>query len=170
MRKGFTLIELLIVIVILGVLAGVVIVVINPTQQQNRGKDAVLKSTLEKIGMVLASDYAASNTDPTWTQFQEDVANLIPCSDSSVDGTGLGNSFIMSGVDANWKSTSYCTDGGFYLYTWAGQPICVGTYGFMENWYAVNREGKVKMANATTNPGQSMYHMCQDLASYTDAN
>jgi len=170
MRRGFTLIELLIVIVILGILAGVVVIVINPTRQQNRAKDAIIKSTLIKISMVLASDFAASNRDPTWAQFRDDVANLIPCSDASVNGTGLGNSFIMNGIEANWKSVNYCTDGGFYLCMWAGQPICVGTYGFMGDWYAVNREGKVKIANATTNPGQSMYHMCQDLASFIDAD
>ena len=47
-RSGFTLIELLIVIVIIGILAGVVLSVINPAKQQRKAKEASLRSTVEK--------------------------------------------------------------------------------------------------------------------------
>ncbi|PIP56974.1 type II secretion system protein GspG, partial [candidate division WWE3 bacterium CG22_combo_CG10-13_8_21_14_all_39_12] len=36
---GFTLIELLVVIVVIGILAGVIIVVINPNLQQEKAKE-----------------------------------------------------------------------------------------------------------------------------------
>ena len=58
-QKGFTLIELLIVIVILGILAGVVLSVINPGRQQTKAKNAVLRSSVEKMCITL---HACSNS------------------------------------------------------------------------------------------------------------
>jgi prepilin-type N-terminal cleavage/methylation domain-containing protein len=45
---GFTLIELLIVIVIIGILAGVLLTVIDPARQQKKARETVLRSTVEK--------------------------------------------------------------------------------------------------------------------------
>ena len=53
--KGFTLIELLIVIAILGVLAVVVLVAINPVQQLARTRDAGRKSSVAQIGHAVAA-------------------------------------------------------------------------------------------------------------------
>ena len=47
-QKGFTLIELLIVIVIIGILAGLLVTVINPAQQQMKAREAVLRANVEK--------------------------------------------------------------------------------------------------------------------------
>lgn len=49
LEVGFTLIELLVVIAVIGVLATVIVVVINPTEQLNRAKDAGRKSDLRQI-------------------------------------------------------------------------------------------------------------------------
>ncbi|MBU0569500.1 type II secretion system GspH family protein [Patescibacteria group bacterium] len=58
---GFTLIELLIVIAILGVLAVVVLVAINPVQQLARTRDSGRMSTVAQLGRALQ---AYSATDP----------------------------------------------------------------------------------------------------------
>jgi len=54
---GFTLIELLIVMAILGVLAVVVLVAINPVQQLARTRDAGRKSAVAQVGRALEAFY-----------------------------------------------------------------------------------------------------------------
>lgn len=60
MRRGFTLIELLIVIAVLGVLAAVVIVAINPFQQLAKGRDAGRLSVTAQLGET-AVTYSVQN-------------------------------------------------------------------------------------------------------------
>ncbi len=67
--RGFTLIELLIVIAVLGVLAAVVLVIINPIEQLARGRDSGRKSTTTQLGTALQTYYTGSSTYPptaTW--------------------------------------------------------------------------------------------------------
>ena len=59
LKKGFTLIELLIVMAILGVLAVVVLVAINPVQQLARTRDAGRKSGVGQIGRAMTAYYTA---------------------------------------------------------------------------------------------------------------
>lgn len=54
---GFTLIELLIVMAILGVLAVVVLVAINPVQQLARTRDAGRKSAVTQVGRAMQAYY-----------------------------------------------------------------------------------------------------------------
>ena len=60
-RRGFTLIELLIVMAILGVLAVVVLVAINPIQQLARTRDTGRKSGVTQLGHALDAYYTARN-------------------------------------------------------------------------------------------------------------
>jgi len=61
-RKGFTLIELLIVIVIIGILAGVVLVVLNPAKQQRKSAESVLSANTNKLCLALNSCAATTAT------------------------------------------------------------------------------------------------------------
>lgn len=54
-RNAFTLIELLIVIVIIGILAGLVLVVVNPARQQRKSQESVLRATANKVCLALFS-------------------------------------------------------------------------------------------------------------------
>ena len=67
-KSSFTLIELLIVIVIIGILAGVVLSVLNPAKAQRKASEAVLKSTTEKLCLSMFSCFASSTPDKckTW--------------------------------------------------------------------------------------------------------
>ena len=58
---GFTLIELLVVIAILGILAGSVLVAINPLEQLARGRDAGRKTTVNQLGRAVESYYTSQN-------------------------------------------------------------------------------------------------------------
>jgi|SRR3989344_4539014 len=60
LKKGFTLIELLIVIAILGVLAVVILVAINPLEQLARTRDAGRISSTTQIGHALQA-FATAN-------------------------------------------------------------------------------------------------------------
>lgn len=59
-RRGFTLIELLIVIAILGVLAVVVLIALNPVQQLARTRDAGRIAAVTQLGHAMEA-YATSN-------------------------------------------------------------------------------------------------------------
>lgn len=54
-EQGFTLIELLLVIVIIGILAGVVIAVINPRQQAARAREGVARANLSRVCQALVA-------------------------------------------------------------------------------------------------------------------
>lgn len=60
-KKGFTLIELLIVMAILGVLAVVVLVAINPAEQLARTRDTGRVSAVTQIGHAVQAYYTAHN-------------------------------------------------------------------------------------------------------------
>lgn len=64
--SGFTLIELLIVIAVIGVLAAVILVVINPLEQLSRGRDAGRINSVTQLGNAMQA-YAVTQggTFPT---------------------------------------------------------------------------------------------------------
>lgn len=62
---GFTLIELLIVIVIIGILAGVLIAVINPVQQQTKANQTVLRANVDKLCLATTSCAVSHITNVT---------------------------------------------------------------------------------------------------------
>lgn len=72
-RSGFTLIELLVVIAVLGILASVILIAINPTEQLARGRDAGRKTTVGQIGNAAQAFFTVrGGTYPTvaayWTE------------------------------------------------------------------------------------------------------
>ena len=58
-RKGFTLIELLVVIAVLGVLAAIVLLAVDPAEQLARGRDASRISAVTQVGRALQAYYTA---------------------------------------------------------------------------------------------------------------
>lgn len=57
-KSGFTLIELLLVVVIIGILAGILLSVINPARQQRRTRESTL---IANTGKVCAALFACAN-------------------------------------------------------------------------------------------------------------
>lgn len=94
--KGFTLIELLIVIAILGTLAVVVLLALNPVQQLARTRDAGRVSAVTQLGHAIEANATTSNgqylaVSGTWiTSLQQagEIASLPAAIAYSAPGTG----------------------------------------------------------------------------------
>lgn len=76
-ERGFTLIELLIVIVIIGILAGVVISIINPAKQQNRAKDANVQAAMNKAALAIQGYNSAYGTYPDGLNVLQSLTNAV---------------------------------------------------------------------------------------------
>lgn len=62
--RGFTLIELLIVIAVLGILAVIVLIAVNPAEQLRRGRDADRISTVTSLGRAVQAYYTVNGGYP----------------------------------------------------------------------------------------------------------
>ena len=60
LQKGFTLIELLVVIAVLGVLATIVLLAVNPGEQLARGRDTSRIAAVTQLGRAVQSYYTAA--------------------------------------------------------------------------------------------------------------
>ena len=77
-EKGFTLIELLLVIAIIGILSGAVITVINPVRQQNRTRNATIRSSVSKVASAVNTVKAGIGTLPSNAQLTVELENITP--------------------------------------------------------------------------------------------
>ncbi len=148
--KGFTLIELLIVIGIVGILAGIVLVAVNPALQFGKANDSERK---QEISAVLKSVYQfqASPTSrgalPLCSFGAVPAATVIPECDTDSSGVGVGNGGFEGAVElgtpadaATYDCTSVLTpfyikdvpvdpDDNTYNSTGTGYFICQDTSG-----------------------------------------
>lgn len=105
---GFTLIELLIVMAILGVLAVVVLVAINPVQQLARTRDAGRKSGVTQLGRSLEAYYTSQggnyiDESSTW------IDSLTASGEISTVPSAITNSLTLNcAVSAQ---SGWCYDG-----------------------------------------------------------
>ncbi|MDA1338416.1 MAG: type II secretion system protein [bacterium] len=113
--RGFTLIELLIVIAIIGILAAVLIAVINPVAQMNKARDAGLSAALSKAGLAIssyASAYSTTTTPvyPDNTQFLNELTNVVQ---QATGGTSDWIMWSINGVNAPATCADTYGSGGF---------------------------------------------------------
>lgn len=122
LRAGFTLIELLVVIAVIGVLAAIVLLAINPTEQLARGRDANRISSVEGLAKAM-SNYVTSNngtipvvagnsTPGTWQNTlgpngSRDIANTYSLTLPS-GGTACAGGTALSDIQGN---ICYAVDG-----------------------------------------------------------
>ena len=106
--KGFTLIELLIVIGIIAILAGIVLVAVNPAEQFGKANDSERKS---EIGTVLSAVYQYQ-TAPTARGILPEclvnsVATAIPECDTDGNGIGVGNGGFEGALELGTDAAAY---------------------------------------------------------------
>ncbi|PJA41449.1 hypothetical protein CO178_00155, partial [candidate division WWE3 bacterium CG_4_9_14_3_um_filter_34_6] len=108
---AFTLIELLIVIGIIGILAGIVLVIINPVQQQKKANDAVILASMEKLTASLEAYYSANFTYPAnCAALAADTTSRVKCYDAvrfSIDGVNLPKTCTSASLHSR-LGTSQC--------------------------------------------------------------
>lgn len=95
--RGFTLIELLIVMAILGILAVVVIVAMNPAERQAQAKDAGRVSAVAQLGRTLQAYYTSKSVYPDVSNWADDLIT-----------TGNLSAF-PSGLTYNYNSVTGCS-------------------------------------------------------------
>lgn len=111
-KKGFTLIELLVVIAILGLLAGVLLLTINPVAQLQKSNDARRKSDLESLQRALELYYQDNGCYPNA------VSNQISINDTA----GCTN-----GTAVNW-GTPWQVNTQIYMAKLPKDPIAADSY------------------------------------------
>lgn len=111
-KKGFTLVELLIVIAILGLLAVVVLIAINPVQQLARTRDSGRKSAVTQIGHAMEA-YATTNNgvyiDETPTA-GDWLNNLVATGELSVAPGAIAYTVSGTGACVLDAVNGYCYD------------------------------------------------------------
>ena len=96
-KKGFTLIELLVVIAVMGVLATVVLVTVDPAEQFNRAEDSSRVQTVNTLGKAFEQYYVAKQIMPTPAAW---MTNLVTAGELKQTPTTSGTvctGNIMSG-------------------------------------------------------------------------
>lgn len=122
-RQGFTLVELLIVIAVIGIVAGTILIAINPLAQVQKGRDAKRKSDIKQIAEALRQYKAATGTYP-----QENNC------DTSVGMHNLAAPCPPNPLQSDWDKTSQYGHlynqliGGGYLKILPKDPLNNSTY------------------------------------------
>ncbi|OGC68693.1 hypothetical protein A2415_01935 [candidate division WWE3 bacterium RIFOXYC1_FULL_39_7] len=170
--SGFTLVELLIVIVIIGILAGVVIGVLNPIQQQNRARDASTRAQLDKLALNGKGLYVSSprntNRAPTAAEFAAGVGSigahnctdndpvadinycLFPINGAALQANCQANGYSGSGT-AQCQYAFISTGTGFRIAAHgAANPPVTFVYTYTETTTGTTAEGFYSCVDNTT--------------------
>ena len=112
-RRGFTLIELLIVIAIIGVLAVVILVAINPQEQLARTRDAGRTSSVTQLGHAFQA-YGTSHEGDYVTENNTWVTSMVTAGEIATAPGALAYSITGTAACSaagRGIQNGYCYDG-----------------------------------------------------------
>lgn len=120
--KGFTLIELLIAIAVIGILAAVILITVNPAEQMAKARDQNRKNALSQLGRSLSAYYVNKGTwppaDNNWMQRLVDLGEMK----AKMSEIKNANSSIVCWPDLTGNYTgnnNFCyTTGSGNAWTW----------------------------------------------------
>ncbi len=129
--RGFTLIELLVVIGLIGVLAGVVLVVIDPTEQFEKGRDAQRKSTVGQLSKAMQAYYTFQGAYPLPTTMPPVptpawITNLVTAGEIKAVPPSVSNSTscLVDASGASVTAPNSREENNFcYYYQASGNPL-----------------------------------------------
>lgn len=152
--KGFTLIELLIVIVIIGILAGVVLQILNPARQQNRARDGVTRSNMNKLALAFGSyNSAYGNYPPETAALGNEIESL-----SGAVSCGSGVCTFRLETSSTVTYTYNLTGTGYELFANAlAQPDICGSGSTACTHFRLDQSGSFQACTSVAGAG------CVDL-------
>lgn len=101
-RKSFTLIELLIVIAVIGILAGVIIAVINPQKQFKRAREGVMRANLAKVcSTIVACQSSLITWDTNYCDTWNEIGVIAP------DGQPAGTTYELADGGGSTASNGF---------------------------------------------------------------
>lgn len=139
-NKGFTLIELLIVMAILGVLAVVVLVAINPVQQLARTRDAGRKSAVTQMGHALSAYYTVHAgsfiTSTTCADLDTWITCLSDAGELSTPPSAISYATSATGTTECTGTPAAGEEGGVqngFCYKWSSSSSAIVVYATLES-------------------------------------
>jgi prepilin-type N-terminal cleavage/methylation domain-containing protein len=170
LRKGFTLIELLVVIAVIGVLATIVLLAVNPAEQLARGRDTARISAITQVGRALQGYYTVQNPAAYPTVGTTWMTTLVTSGDLKTTPTNP----TYSGTVTSCNAAGTQAQNGYCYNTGANETIvfarlesslytgkCSGTTVPFWVFSASNAKAcGVCTANATTDPAVAAAVTC----------
>ncbi len=151
-QSGFTLIEILIVIAVIGTMATVALIIINPAERQAQARDTGRIASVVQLGRAIQGYYTARGDYPledTWAQDLLDSADIGTFPAGIAYRTGGGcTTFVQPAVNPTYCYDEEVASGnGFLVYSQAESDKyndkCPGEAGYFVFSSADTRGGTI---------------------------
>lgn len=146
--RGFTLVELLVVIAIVGILAAVVVLIINPLELTKRSRDAARLTDLSNLQQAINVALQESTQS----------ANIL-CSGAEAPCSGQSNTGTRASDGTGWVKVNLSAQKSVSVPTLPVDPINDATYHYN---YGTNAGGTAWEINATLESQQQSGKMATD--------